>query len=55
MSSTNCKQSFTMWMTPEEHKALKEEADEQGLTMTQILRLWIRAALLKKHITMPAE
>lgn len=55
MSSDNNKKSFTMMMTTEEHEALRVEAEAQGMTMTQILRIWIRATLLKRPVTMPAE
>lgn len=53
--SANNKRSFTMWMTTEEHKALRAEAEEQGLTMTQVLRIWIRTTLLKRPVTIPTD
>jgi hypothetical protein len=49
------KKSFTMMMTAEEHNALRAEAEAQGMTMTQIIRIWIRAALLKRPVTIPSE
>lgn len=46
------KRSFNMMLTIEEQEALRKEAKRQGVTMTQILRMWIREVLMDKPVVM---
>ena len=48
---TKDKASFNMMLLVEERDALKEEARRMGITMTQILRMWIRDALMTSKTT----